>query len=325
MRALAVILLAVGLAMLSGCGQIGEPLYPALRLPSPVTDLTVLEVGTDLDINFTIPPLTVEGLQLKEIGAVDLRVGPAPKPWNEEAWEKTATRIDVPAPAGPGPVQAKVPVGQFVGKDVAVAVRVSNQKGKDGEWSSPKTLAVQPPIADPANFHVAADPKGVALTWKAPGLNEFRIFRRTEEQTAPALLATATEPDYLDISAQFGKTYQYSIQAVRGGAESNIVGPETITPANTFPPSVPSGLTASIGVGTIELAWNPNTEPNFKEFRVLRSMDGGPFAEIAHGLDTPVYSDHMIQSGMHYRYEVEAAGQNGHVSAPSAPVEITAP
>ncbi len=315
-----------GLLLQAGCGSIGEPLYPALRIPSPVADLTVVERGNDLDINFTIPPLTTEGQPLQEIGGIELRAGPSPNNgWNADEWAKSSTRIDVPTPEKPGPIQATIPVSKFVGSAVVVAVRVTNPKGRDAGWSNLKTFDVKPPLADPTNFQVAADPKGVALTWTATGPSQFRIFRKTELQQKPVLLATATEPNYVDISAEFGKAYQYSVQAVRDNVESNIVGPKDITPSDVFPPAVPTGLTASVGIGAVELAWNRNTESDFKEYRVLRSEEGGPFVEIAHGLDAPVYSDHAIQSGKHYRYEVLAVAQNEHSSAASAPVEITAP
>ncbi len=326
MRQLAVILCAVASAVLAGCGSIGEPLYPALHIPQRVTDLAIVERGDQLNIRFTISPLTTEGLPLKEIGNVDLRVGPGPQnSWNENEWAVSATNVQVPMPFKAGPVQAAVPADKFIGRDVVVAVRISNPKGRDAGWSEFKVFNVKPPLPDPANFRVASGPKGVALTWNASGPAEFRIFRKTDQQQAPALLATATEPNYTDISAEFGKTYQYSIQAVREGTESNIVGPETITPADVFPPAVPTGLTASRGIGSIELAWGRNTEPGFKEYQVLRSEEGGTFVEIAKGLDAPVYSDSKIQSGKHYRYEVVAVGQNGKSSEPTSPVEITAP
>jgi hypothetical protein len=323
-------LLAWGLSslilVLAGCGSIGEPLYPALRIPTPVADLTVLEQGNNLDIAFTIPPLTTEGLPLKEIGGVELRVGPTPSNgWNVNEWVKSSTRVDVPTPEKPGAVQATIPVNKFVGGEVVVAVRVTNPKGRDAGWSNLKTFEVQPPLADPTNFHVASDPKGVALTWTASGPSQFRIFRKTEQEQKPVLLATATEPSYVDVSTAFGKAYQYFVQAVRDNIESNVVASESITPADVFPPDVPSGLTASIGIGAVELAWNRSTEANFKEYRVLRSEEGAPFVEVARGLDAPVYSDHAIQSGKHYRYEVLAVAQNDHASAASAPVEIIAP
>lgn len=325
MRAFAVVHCAVAVCLLTGCGQIGEPLYPALKIPSKVTDLNVTERGDNLDITFTIPPLTTEGLPLKELGRVDLRVGPGPSTWNENEWAMTATRVNVTSADRPGPVEAQVPAAMFAGKEVVAAVRLSNPKGRDSGWSNFKTFLVQPPISDPQNFRVVADPKGVALTWTAAGPAEFRIYRKTEQQSEPVLLATTNEPHYVDISAAYGKTYEYSIQAVRGDIASNIVGPVKITPIDIFPPAVPSGVTASMGINSIELAWNRNTESDFKDYRVLRSEEGGPFTEVARGLDAPVYSDHRIQSGKHYRYEIESEDQDGHVSAPSAPVEITAP
>jgi hypothetical protein len=319
--------------LLAGCGSIGEPLYPALRIPMKATDLAVAEQGNNLDITFTIPPLTVDGLPLKEIGEVELRVGPNPsKEFNLPEWAKSATRVDVPTPDKPGPVQAMIPVSKFVGNEVIVAVRVTNPKGRDAGWSETKIFTVKPPLADPTNFKVVSDPKGVALSWTAQTPSQVHIFRQTiqpgkpEQPSKPVLLATATEPNYIDISAEFAKTYQYSIQAVAGdNIESNMVGPETITPQDIFPPAVPAGLTASIGIGSVELAWNRNTESNFKEYRVLRSEENGPFVEIAHGLDAPVYSDHAIQTGKHYRYEVVALSDTGHASAASEPVAIVAP
>lgn len=331
MRTLAAILGVSVCALLAGCGSIGEPLYPALKMPLRVTDLTVLEKGANFDFDFTIAPLTTEGVVLKDIGSVDLRVGPSPSdgfnPGNGssiEEWLNTSTRVEVPTPDKPGPVHAEFPVAGFIGKDVVVAVRVTNPKGRDAGWSDFKTVHVERPLATPADFHVAATAKGVQLTWRSAGPGEFRIYRKTELQPRPILLATTAESPYVDISAEYGKAYQYSVQAIRGAVESDVAGPENITPVDTFAPEVPSGLTASAGLGAVELAWMRNTEPDFKEYRILRSEQGGPFVEIARGLNAPTYSDATVQSGKHYRYEVSAIDEIGNRSMPSAPVEITA-
>jgi hypothetical protein len=144
-----------------------------------VGDLTMVERGDNLDINFTIAPLTTEGLPLKKIGEVELRVGPnQSNGFNMAEWVKSATRVDVPTPANPGPVSAIVPVSKFAGSEVIVAVRVTNPKGKDAGWSPPKIFDVKAPLADPTNFRVAADPKGVALTWGAAGPSQFRVLRK---------------------------------------------------------------------------------------------------------------------------------------------------
>jgi len=323
---MAVILCAGVCALLTNCGSIGEPLYPALRIPSPVTDLAVVERGPNLVFDFSIAPLTTEGVQLKEIGEVELRAGPSPgNTFNMDEWLKSATRVNVATPDKPGPVQVEFPVASFIGHDIVVAVRVKNPKGRDAGWSALKIVSVEQPIATPADFHVAATAKGVELTWRAEGINEFRIFRKTEQQARPLVLATATESPYVDISAEYGKAYQYIVQGIRGKVESDGAGPATITPIDIFAPEVPSALTASVGLGAVELAWTRNSESDFKEYRVFRSEEGGPFIEITRGLDAPTYSDHTIHSGKHYRYEVSAVDQIGNVSALSAPVEITAP
>ena len=54
----------------------------------------------------------------------------------------------------------EIPVSKFVGSEVVVAVRVTNPKGRDAGWSNLKTFEVKPPLADPANFQVAAKPQG---------------------------------------------------------------------------------------------------------------------------------------------------------------------
>jgi hypothetical protein len=326
MRTLAAILCALSCALISGCGSIGEPLYPALHIPARITDLSVVQHGDNLNMEFTIAPLTTEGLPVKGIGEVELRVGPGPSNgWNLDEWKKNATRVDVPAPDQPGPIHAVVPAGKFVGSEVVIGVRVTNTKGRDAGWSDFKTFDVQPPLAAPMNFHVAPGPNGVQLMWAASGPSQFRIYRKTAQEQKPVLLASATEPNYTDISAEYGKTYQYSIQAVRDRIESDVVGPEIITPIDKFAPATPTGLTASVGIGAIELAWTRNTESDFKEYRILRSEEGGPLVEIARGLAAPTYSDRNIQTGKRYRYQVLAVDQTGNASTPCEPVEIIAP
>src|SRR5450755_3939194 len=92
--------------LLTGCGTVGEPLYPALNIPTRISDLAVVERGDIIEIHFSIPPLTTEGLALKQIGSLELRVGPsAGSEFRADEWAATAKRIEVPLPTQPGPVQ----------------------------------------------------------------------------------------------------------------------------------------------------------------------------------------------------------------------------
>ncbi|MGH9614602.1 MAG: fibronectin type III domain-containing protein, partial [Bryobacteraceae bacterium] len=111
---------------------------------------------------------------------------------------------------------------------------------------------------------------------------------------------------------------------IQDHAESVTAASKPIIPVDTFPPAVPSGLTAAAGVSSVELAWERDTESDLKNYIVYRSAAGGPFEKIAE-VNTPSYSDLKVQSGKDYSYEVSAIDQLGNESERSKPVEAKAP
>ncbi|MGD0296501.1 MAG: hypothetical protein ABSE86_05245 [Bryobacteraceae bacterium] len=312
--------------LLVGCGSIGEPLYPALNVPTRIVDLTAVQRGDKIDIRFTVPKLTTEGLVVKQIGSVDVRMGPSNAgTFNANDWANGAQKINVSPVPEPGAARAEQPVQGLVGKEVIVGVRLGNTKGRMSDWSNFVPVTIEAPLAKPADLKAESVAEGVRLTWNEPNVTAFRIFRKTGEQKEPTLLATPDKPDYVDTTTEYEKTYQYYVQGIHDKTESDVVESNAVTPKDIFPPQVPTGLTASVGIGAIDLAWTRNTESDFKEYRVFRSEENGPFVQIAAGLDGPIYSDHQIQSGKHYRYRVSAVDQVGNPSQPSEPIEVIAP
>jgi hypothetical protein len=305
---------------------VGEPLYPALNVPARVSDLVAVERGDKIAIFFTIPPLTTEGLALRIIGSLELRVGANPSGgFNVDQWTAGAKRIDTPTPSQPGPVHVEISAREFIGKEILATVRVGNGRGRMSEWSNVVVVNVETPLDKPSDFQARPSLEGVRLTWTAPSEKSFHVFRKTDQEKEPSLLATTDKPEYVDTSTEYGKPYEYYVEAIHEKTESDITGPAPITPKDEFSPAVPSGLTASAGLAAIELAWQRNTESDLKEYRVYRSEENGPFVQIAEGLEGPSYSDRKIESGKHYRYRVAAGDHAGNVSEPSQPVEIIAP
>jgi hypothetical protein len=326
MRALATFFCAAGCVFVAGCGTVGEPLYPALNIPARISDLVAVERGDQIAIYFTIPPSTTEGLAVRAIGSVDLRVGVNPTGgFNMAQWVATARRIDTPTPFHPGPLHREMPAQEFIGKEILVALRVGNTRGRMSEWSNVVPVNIETPLEKPSGFEARAVPEGVRLTWTASNENTFRVFRKADQEKEPSVLATTDKPEYVDTSTEYGKPYEYYVQGMHEKTESDVAGPKAITPKDEFPPAVPAGLTVSAGVGTIELAWERNTEPDLKEYRVYRSDENGPFVQIADGLEGPSYSDRKIESGKQYRYRIAAGDRAGNISEPSQPVEIIAP
>jgi hypothetical protein len=288
--------------------------------------LAVVERGDGFDVTFTIPSLTTEGLAVTSLGSIDLRVGPNQiNPFRVEQWAATATREAVPAPTSPGKVEKRIPLHGFVGQEVVFAVRISNAKGRFSGWSNLFTVPVIPPLVKPTGLTAASTAEGVQLKWTAPNETSFRIFRKENDDPEPAQLGSSEKPEYIDKTAVYGKHYEYWVQGFQDKAESETAGPESITPIDTFPPAVPTNVTATAGLNAIELSWSRNEESDFHGYRIYRAVGDGPFQLIAADVQPPNYSDRTVESGKHYRYTVSAVDAANNESNRSQVVEATAP
>jgi hypothetical protein len=310
-------------AVCAACGYVGDPLPPALNIAMPVRDLRVVEYGDRLLIDFTIPPRTTEGVVLKRLGTLDLRIGPGVTPFDTNRWAATARKIPVDV-AKTGPVHADVPAADWASKEVVIGVRVVNRKGRPSEWSNLSSVSVVAPLAKPANVTAEADPRGVRLAWQS-GEPSFRVFRRGPGEKQPALIGSPATAEYVDATAQFGTDYEYLVQAIHERAESEISKPVSITPKDVFPPAVPAGLNVVASIGSIELVWERNTDSDIRGYRVYRATESGEFQRLAEFTDAPAYSDRQIEAGKKYRYAVSSMDETGNESKMSPAVEITAP
>lgn len=314
--------------LLSGCGYIGEPLPPLLNIPARVADLSGVQRGSRIIVHFTVPVLTTEGVVLKQVMTMDLRAGPKPGgAFDANTWAASAK------PAGQGEIENgratyRIDATHWIGQEVALAVKTTGANGRDAGWSNPVSLTVVPPPEEPSDLRAEGVPHGVRLAWKGSG-NDFGIFRQAPDEQHLSLIAHSDKPEWTDTAIQYGKPYRYVVQAFvkagQGKAESERSNEARITPEDTFPPAVPTGLTAVPSTSSIELAWDRVVEPDLAGYRVYRSLAGGPFQRIADTPESPSYSDRSIESGKVYRYEVSAVKRNGLESKLSAAVEAAAP
>jgi fibronectin type 3 domain-containing protein len=91
-------------------------------------------------------------------------------------------------------------------------------------------------------------------------------------------------------------------------------------PPDTEAPSIPSGLDADVGDGSVQLSWTANTEADLAGYTVYRSETGqAPVAIATVSNVSPVYSDTPESSGS-YIYSVAAVDASGNESARSATV-----
>jgi regulation of enolase protein 1 (concanavalin A-like superfamily) len=92
--------------------------------------------------------------------------------------------------------------------------------------------------------------------------------------------------------------------------------------ASSYPPSptpaVPTGVTATAGVGRVYVSWAPVATAN--GFKVLRSAGGGAYTALASLTATtqPQYNDTTVTNGTVYSYQIQAINQSGTSAASAA-------
>ena len=314
--------------ILASCGYVGDPLPPALKIPMPVTDLAVKQVGQSLLVSFTIPAKTMEGLELDKLGAIELKVGTsAAAPFNAEAWSRAAKVTDATANE-PGKVEAKIPVQDWANQEVVLGVRVANQKLRVSPWSNFATIKVVPALVPPPNFRAVASALGVDLDWtdaaKRPGV-EWRLFRLGPGEPQPTEMGTVAVAHFTDTGAVYDTTYKYTVIALEGQASSEMSEAVTITPVDSFAPVTPLGLSVLGGPTTNQLSWERNQEADLALYRVFRSVGEGALVKVFESPTAASYRDSDIKSGQIYRYAVSAVDKKGNESPKSQAVEIRIP
>ncbi len=316
--------------VLAGCGYVGPVLPPSPLIPNAVTDLAVVERGDRLFITFRIPARTTDQVAIKNFSEIDLRIGPAPAPFDFAAWAPTAKQypVSLPTPNDPSDPQpvsisTKVPASAVEGQHVVIAVRTAVKHERYSSWSNRVLLDVVSPLEPPA-VKAEATAQGVALSWPSQreGLT-YRVSRQSLADKQPVVVGTSEQPRFVDTSAQSDTEYRYTVVASQESAESLPSDVVAITPIDKFPPSVPAGVTALAGPNSIEVSWQRSPEPDLQGYYVYRSVDGAPFERQEPLVALPAYSDRKLEHGKTYRYEISAIDKKNNESDKSAPAETT--
>jgi hypothetical protein len=317
-------LLLLAAALAAGCGYVGEPLPPLLNIPSRVADLKVRQIGDRLHIEFTIPPLTTEGEVLKSLGRIDLRVGASSEgQFNADSWAAAAQRVEDIQPVDRA-VRTAVPAAPWAGRNAILGVDLIGENGRRAGWSNLVTVAVVPPLPQPADVRAENVREGVRVSWRADG-SAVRILRQAPEEKEFTLAGETAASPWVDKTVAYGKTYRYRARLIAktptGEAWSELSAEAQITPEDRFAPAAPAGLTAVPSTASVELVWEPAPEP--ARYRVYRSSGGESMKQVAEVDGAPAYSDRGIESGKTYRYAVSAIDAAGNESEKSAAIEVT--
>jgi fibronectin type 3 domain-containing protein len=326
------IFVALAFSLLIGsCGYVGPVLPPSPELPLAITNLAATERGDQIVITFSTPTQTTDALPIVGFSNIDLRVGPAVTPFDFGQWANSARQYEVtPPPRGdrddpqPHPISKSIPVSQWEGKKIDIAVRTGVKKnGHFSQWSNRVVMDVVPPLNPPV-VKAEATREGYRLTWpeERPALH-FQVSRQGPTDKAPVQIGVAEKPDYVDTTAQWDTRYVYTVIAQQGSAVSLASQPVVVDHPDTFAPTVPSEITALATPDSIELSWPRSPESDLKGYYLYRAAAGGKLERLGDLLTLPTYSDRKVEHGKKYVYAVSAVDQKGNESEKSKETGVT--
>jgi hypothetical protein len=294
------------------------------NIPADVSDLAAVQRGARIIVHFTPPGKTTEGRTLAGPVKFDLRIGTAVAPFDAGTWSARARALPQIAVRG-GLAQTEIPSTDWTGREVSFAVRTIGANGKESGWSNFVNLTIVPAPQRPEAPKAEGTTDGVRLTWQGEA-GDFVVLRREGAEGGFAQLAEVQQPEWLDRTAEFGKPYTYMVQRVvklgeNRTAQSELSDEASIIPKDVYPPAAPRGLRVVAGPSSIELTWDRSPEPDLAGYRVYRSVGGGAWEKLADVSQAPAYSDHQVESGKSYQYQISAVDQAGNESPRSAVVE----
>ena len=195
------------------------------------------------------------------------------------------------------------------------------------DWSDELPDQIPPEI--PTGLEVAVGDHEVNITWTAnteADLSGYEIHRSAAGFPS-ALLYTVGKSDteYLDLTAENGIIYQYSILAYDlSGNKSSLSVPVEAQPINV-PPVTPLSLSLNSGDGEVTLSWDQNDEWDIDGYAIYQDVVAGFSAGTGNQV---VYVSHPdtiktisgLTNGETYYFLVAARDTSGLESGPT--VEI---
>lgn len=203
------------------------------------------------------------------------------------------------------------------------------------------SAATAPPVsAAPRDLTPPAVPTGltatrgdgqVALRWTASTETDLASYRVLRDGAVVATVA-APATSYTDTGLTNDTSYRYSLAAHDAAGNGSAASAEvSATPTDLTPPAAPGGVTSAAGDGVVDIAWQPNSEPDLASYRIYR--DGQLLTAVAvvapPGTTPTSYRDTGVTNGTAQSYAVTAVDTHGNESTTSTtgatPLDGTAP
>ncbi len=309
MRPCAILALLVALA---GCGKVGDPLPPFIRIPEAVRDLSASQVGDEIVLTWTNPARNIDGSAATDLKTVHIRTGP-----------------DTFASAGVNAAGRQqsfmIPSRERTGRQETYALQLETMGLRLSDLSNSVSIV---PVEVPGavtTVRSVVDQGRIVLEWEQPPApqyaDEYIISRSDRPQKDIAAARRYEDPRYVH-----GQSYTYQVTAARRTDQGLVPGTEgrsfVVVAFDNMAPRTPQGLETVAEDSGGFLTWEANTETDLAGYRVFRAEEPrGLFTALLEDVHaTNAIFDPAYRQGLYYA--VSAVDEFGNESARSAPYRV---
>ena len=342
------IMLPAVLGLIEGCGTVGAPQPPSLKVPTIVADLSASRTGSEVHLHWTMPKRTTDKVLL--VG--DQRVSICR---NEHPGRCARIGGVLLQPSAAADYTDALPPALASGgpRLLTYTVELTNRSSHAAGPSNPAYAAAGAAPPEPEQVSAEATDRGIVLRWAPvsapvtlirlhrsrllgpgespkPGSDETRAGVPQPLEQTLELLPRGEAPDHvIDADALLDRRYRYQVQRVEritlAGHTvevSSAPGAADILARDTFPPAVPQGLAAVADndAKAIDLSWNQDSDLDLAGYVVYRrAPDEREMVRVsgAAPVDAPAWRDAKVEPGVRYAYAISAVDRDGNESARS--------
>jgi sugar lactone lactonase YvrE len=160
------------------------------------------------------------------------------------------------------------------------------------------------PYPEPTNLAAALDCPDVRLEWDGiPTASGYAVYRSLVSGGPYTQISSGVSSPYTDAAVVEGETYHYVVTAYYSGmaGEESAYSNEASMTVACSTVVQPSNLVAAVNCPDVELTWDAAAPAEYDRYTVSRApASGGPYAQIATGIETLSYIDLDPGDGTYY-------------------------
>ena len=287
-----VIVLALLLAGLAGCGYKTMPIPPQEIVPTPITDLRYELNERGVTLYWTYPGQTIKGEKLTDISTFNLYRAVVP---SDKYCETCPIPFREPIPLPGGAVTADQPKTAVYNATLLRPGHLFFYKirSKSGWWAESADSNIvsfmwNMPPGIPEQPSAQAGDTEITLTWKAVTTHmdgteisepvQYQLYRSGAGGPFVPVGDLLDTVEYVDTNVTNGEKYLYKVQAVTMYEKGQVVGKSSeaveSSPVDKTPPSVPTGAMAIQTAVEVKVVWDPVQNKDIKGYRIYRRVQG---------------------------------------------------